>query len=222
MCCASRTRTRRKSPPNRFCRSLVVARCAARQDPALCKSPLGVHHTFMVNCSSSVSQSQSRSQRSHAICRPSAQTSRSRCAVPECHATPIFLSPSDDERVAESSVSRIAARCVDYRLPCADGGGVFSSHCGCYFQKSLNLSSGDISVYRGADSRPQRLDRLYHVTPNNAPPMTTATSESSMVARLRSSSMITALRMGSETHLSWLMVFIRLRRTHRSDPLGSR
>src|SRR6266446_10386889 len=76
----------------------------------------------------------------------------------------------------------------------ADGGGVFSSHCGCYFQKSLNLSSGDISVYRGADSRPQRLDRLYHVTPNNAPPTTTATSESSMVTRLRSSSMITALR----------------------------
>jgi hypothetical protein len=30
MCCASRTRTRRKSPPNRFCRSLAVARCAAR------------------------------------------------------------------------------------------------------------------------------------------------------------------------------------------------
>src|ERR1700756_1979921 len=124
---------------------------------------------------------------------------------------------------AESSVSRIAARCVDDRLPCdPTNRGVFSSHCGCYFQKSLNLSSGDISVYRGADSRPQRLHRLYHVTPNNAPPMTTATSESSMVARLRSSSMITALRMGSETHLSWLMVFIRLRRTHRSDPLGSR
>jgi hypothetical protein len=31
MCCASRTRTRRQSPPNRFCRSLAVARCAARQ-----------------------------------------------------------------------------------------------------------------------------------------------------------------------------------------------
>ena len=66
----------------------------------------------------------------------------------------------------------------------------------CYFQKSLNLSSGDTSVYREAGSRPQRLD----TTPTNAPP-TTATSKSSMVTRLKSSSMITALRMGSETHL---------------------
>jgi hypothetical protein len=61
----------------------------------------------------------------------------------------------------------------------------YVSRCGCYFQKSLNLSSGDISVYRGAGSRPQRLD----TTPTNAPP-TTATSKSSMVTRLRSSSMI--------------------------------
>src|SRR6266436_1136333 len=40
MCCASRTRTRRKSPPNRFCRSLAVARCAARQVGVIQKSSL--------------------------------------------------------------------------------------------------------------------------------------------------------------------------------------
>jgi len=49
-----------------------------------------------------------------------------------------------------------------------------------YFQKSLNLFSGDISVCRGAGSRPLRLGTLYHVTPNNAPPTTTT---SSMVTR---------------------------------------
>ena len=91
--------------------------------------------------------------------------------------------------------------------------------CACYFQKSLNLSSGDISVCRGPGSRTLRLDTLCHVTPSNAPPTTTATS---MVTRLKFSIMGSQpRRMGSETHLySRLMVPIGLRRTHRSDTLA--